>query len=147
MARWCYIRIHTDTIRYIQWQKQAHKRKHVSSNIEIPKICQHCGESFIAKTTVTQFCSHTCASRNYKKRKRDTKLQEVAPVSHQRLEFQEDQLGSKNFLSIEETCKLLGASRMTIYRQIKSGTIKAAKLGRRTIIRRTEIDKLFQAWK
>jgi excisionase family DNA binding protein len=69
----------------------------------------------------------------------------VAPVSHQRLEFQEDQLGSKDFLSIEETCKLLGASRMTIYRQIKSGTIKAAKLGRRTIIKRTEIDKLFQA--
>lgn len=73
------------------------------------------------------------------------KLQEAAPISHQRIEYQEEQLGSKDFLSIDETCKLLGASRMTIYRQIKSGTIKAAKLGRRTIIRRTEIDKLFQA--
>lgn len=116
----------------------------MSSNIQIPKVCQHCGKSFIARTTVTKFCSHKCASRNYKKRKRDEKIQQVAPVSMQRLEFQQEQLNDKDFLSIDETCKLLGTSRMTIYRQIKSGNINAGKIGRRTIIKRTEIDKFFQ---
>lgn len=116
----------------------------MSSNIQIPKICQHCGNSFIARTTVTKFCSQKCASRNYKKRKRDEKIKQVAPVSVQRLEFQQEQLNQKDYLSIDETCKLLGTSRMTIYRQIKNGNIKAGKIGRRTIIKRTEIDKLFQ---
>jgi len=41
----------------------------------------------------------------------------------------------EEFLSISDTCQLLGASRMTIYRQIKNGNINAVKLGRRTIIR------------
>lgn len=116
----------------------------MSSSIEVPKICQDCGKSFIAKTTVTKFCSHKCAARNYKKRKREGKIQEVAPIVVQRIEYNHEQLKHKDFLSIEVTCKLLGASRMTIYRQIKAGNIRAAKIGRRTIIRRTEIDKLFQ---
>ena len=116
----------------------------MSSSIEVPKICQDCGKSFIAKTTVTKFCSHKCASRNYKKRKREEKVEEVAPIVVQRIEYNQEQLKDKDFLSVDETCKLLGASRMTIYRQIKAGNIHAAKIGRRTIIKRTEIDKLFQ---
>lgn len=116
----------------------------MSSNIEIPMVCQHCGESFIAKTTVTKFCSHKCASRNYKKRKREEKVEKVAPIVVQKMEFNQEQLKHKDFLSVDETCKLLGASRMTIYRQIKAGNIRAAKIGSRTIIKRTEIDKLFQ---
>lgn len=107
----------------------------MSSNIEILKICQHCEKTFIARTTVTKFCSQKSTSRNYKKRKRDEKLQQVAPVSVQRMEFNQEQLKHKDFLSIDETCKLLGTSRMTIYRQIKSGNIKAGKIGRRTIIK------------
>ena len=116
----------------------------MSSSIEVPKICQDCGKSFIAKTTVTKFCSHKCASRNYKKRKREGKIDEVAPIVVQRIEYNQEQLKHKDFLSVDETCKLLGASRMTIYRQIKAGNIRAAKIGSRTIIKRTEIDKLFQ---
>ncbi|MGE0091568.1 MAG: helix-turn-helix domain-containing protein [Bacteroidales bacterium] len=34
---------------------------------------------------------------------------------------------------------------MTLYRQIKNGNIQAAKIGRRTIIKRAAIEKLFQA--
>ncbi|PWJ56014.1 excisionase family DNA binding protein [Dyadobacter jejuensis] len=117
----------------------------MSSNIRVPKICQHCGTEFIAKTTVTQFCGDGCAKRAYKKRNRDAKVQEIAPVVIQKHNFNQQQVAEKDFLSIEETCKLLGASRMTLYRQIKKGTIRAGKIGRRTIIKRTEIDKLFQA--
>ncbi|MEM6813350.1 MAG: helix-turn-helix domain-containing protein [Bacteroidota bacterium] len=117
----------------------------MSSNIRVPKICQHCGNEFIAKTTVTKFCSDTCAKRAYKKRKRDEKVQEVAPTVIQKKEYNQVQVKDKEFLSIAETCKLLGASRMTLYRQIKDGKINAAKIGSRTIIKREEIEKLFQA--
>ena len=117
----------------------------MSSNIRVPKICQHCGTEFIAKTTVTQYCGDNCAKRAYKKRQRDAKLQEVAPTAIQKQEFIQEQVNEKDFHSIAETCKLLGASRMTLYRQIKNGNIQAAKIGRRTIIKRAAIEKLFQA--
>jgi excisionase family DNA binding protein len=117
----------------------------MSSNIRVPKICQHCGIEFIAKTTVTKYCGDNCAKRAYKKRKRDEKVQEVAPVAVQKVQHNQSQIKHKDFLSIAETCELLGASRMTLYRQIKNGTINAAKIGRRTIIKRTEIEKLFQS--
>lgn len=116
----------------------------MSSKIRVPKICQHCGVEFIAKTTVTQYCGDNCSKRAYKKRQRDNKLKDVAPTAIQKQRFIQEQINVKDFLSIAETCKLLGASRMTIYRQIKAGNIRAAKIGSRTIIKRTEIDKLFQ---
>jgi excisionase family DNA binding protein len=49
----------------------------------------------------------------------------------------------KTFLSIDEAAMLLGASRRTIQRLIAKGSIKAGKLGSRSIIQRAEIDKLF----
>ena len=115
----------------------------MSSKIEITKVCQHCGKEFIARTTVTKFCSHTCASRNYKKRKKAEKLNQVKSPTVQKNEYNSSLLNNKEFLSIADTCQLLGASRMTLYRQIKKGSIKAVKLGRRTIIKKSEIEKLF----
>ena len=50
----------------------------MSSNITIPKICLSCNNGFIAKTTVTKFCSHKCACKAYKlnlKKERTQKVQ------------------------------------------------------------------------
>ena len=115
----------------------------MSSKIEITKVCQQCGKEFNAKTTVTKFCSHTCADRNYKQRRKAKKLNQVKTPVQQKTDYNLSQLNGKEFLNIAETCQLLGASRMTIYRQIKSGNIPALKLGRRTIIRKSDIEKLF----
>lgn len=115
----------------------------MSSKIEITKVCQQCGIEFIAKTTVTKFCSQPCAARNYKERKKSEKLNQLKSPTQQKIQYNASQLSEKEFLSIADTCQLLGASRMTIYRQIKNGNIKAVKLGRRTIIRISEIEKLF----
>ena len=115
----------------------------MSSNIEITKVCQECGKEYTARTTVTRFCSHECARKNYKKRKKAEKLNQVKSPNNQKAEYNFQKLNDKEFLSIADTCQLLGASRMTIYRQIKNGNINAVKLGRRTIIKKSEIEKLF----
>ncbi|WP_372772496.1 helix-turn-helix domain-containing protein [Mangrovibacterium sp.] len=52
-------------------------------------------------------------------------------------------LNAKEFLSIKDAANLIGASRWTIQRLISSNKIKVTKIGRRTIISRSEIDKLF----
>lgn len=123
----------------------------MSSNLKIPKVCQQCGNSFVAKTTVTKYCSTLCASRACKKRKREEKIQAALNETKAELQgaqtlqsLQTDNIQSKQFLSVKEASQLLGASRWTIQRMIQRQQIKVGKLGRRTIIPRTEIDNLFK---
>ncbi|MFZ4106785.1 helix-turn-helix domain-containing protein [Flavobacterium sp.] len=52
-------------------------------------------------------------------------------------------LNSKPYLSISESCKLLGISRSTIYRLIQQKKIETYKIGNRTIIRNIDINNLF----
>lgn len=100
----------------------------------------YCGEIFIAKTTVTKYCSDNCAKRAYKKRKRQEKLQSVdTSPTHSSV----NGIQPKDFLSIQDACNLLGTSRWTIYRMIDRKQLNAAKLGRRTIIKRSDIENLF----
>jgi excisionase family DNA binding protein len=122
----------------------------MSSKIQIPKTCQHCGKAFIARTTVTQFCGDDCAKRNYKLRKREAKVQQALKdeiITKQTSSIitskSSNNLAAREFLSIQEASQLLGASRWTIQRMIKQSKISYAKLGKRTIIKRSEIDKLF----
>jgi len=55
-----------------------------------------------------------------------------------------EEIQGKEFLSISEACALLGISRQTLHRAIKRGVIQTTKLGRRLIIKRASIDKLFE---
>ncbi|MBT8220292.1 MAG: helix-turn-helix domain-containing protein [Bacteroidia bacterium] len=131
----------------------------MSSNIKIPKFCQYCGQAFVAQTTTTRYCSKTCNSRHYKQKKREEKvqatLQQEMNTPSQMEQMQTLQtlpikvgnhvnLREKEFLSVQEAADLVGASRWTIQRMIKREQIKVGKLGRRTIIPRTEIDNLFK---
>ena len=113
----------------------------MSSNIRIEKNCEFCGETFTAKTTVTKYCGDNCAKRAYKKRKREEKIASAKEEAEQ--SPYDSSLNDKDFLSIKEACCLLGASRWTIYRMIDNGVLNAGKIGRRTIIARNDIDKLF----
>lgn len=132
----------------------------MSSTIKIPKFCQHCGQAFVAQTTTTRFCGHKCASRAYKQRKREEKVQttlsdqikSVTSANSENLQSLQSlpiktgnfiNLRDKEFLSVQEAAILLGASRWTIQRMIQRDELKAGKLGRRTIIPRSEIDNLF----
>ena len=121
----------------------------MSSKIEVQKICEYCRQEFMAKTTVTRFCSHKCASRSYKQRKKENKIGwAIEETNKQKLlsisELDLEAIKHKEFLSIKEAYTLLGISERTFYRMIKNETIASTKLGSRTIIKRSEIDKLFE---
>ena len=50
----------------------------------------------------------------------------------------------EQYLSVVQVAKLLGTSKQLIYTLIKEGRLKAVNLGKRkTIVKRSEIDKLF----
>ncbi len=115
----------------------------MSSHIRLQKTCQFCGEGFTAKTTVTQFCSDYCAKRAYKERKRNEKV-EAAIKQETEKAIYKPAISQKEFLTIDETCRLINASRWTIYRLIDNGQLKAGKVGRNTRIPRTAINELFK---
>jgi excisionase family DNA binding protein len=45
----------------------------------------------------------------------------------------------RNLLSTTEVAKLLGVTRITIFKKIKSGEIKAQKIGRNFVIRKEDL--------
>ncbi len=123
--------------------QQSATTRNMSSNIRIEKSCQFCGNHFTAKTTVTQFCSDDCAKKAYKKRKRDQKI-EVAIHKEAATKSFDPVVLQKEFLTVDETCQLINASRWTIYRLIDNGKLQAGKVGRNTRIPRTAINELFK---
>lgn len=117
----------------------------MSSNIEVQRICQHCGIEFTARTTVTRFCSHKCASTAHKQKLRAGKV-EQSNRQTLRIKTQPiEELKAKEFLTVREVAQLLNCSVRSTYFYIGIGTIKAVNLGQRiTRVKRSEIDKLFE---
>jgi excisionase family DNA binding protein len=114
----------------------------MSSNIRVQRICQHCSNEFTARTTTTLYCSHRCNSAAYKAKLRAGKV-EQSNKETQRIKSQPiEQLKAKAFLSIADTCKLIGISRRTVYRMIERGELITGKAGKRTIIRRSDLEQL-----
>jgi excisionase family DNA binding protein len=111
-----------------------------ASNIPIPKVCEHCGKSFIARKATTRFCSHQCNSRRYKQHKREAVAIQATQVSVSILNTEMERIKARDFISIDQCSKLLGVSRFTIMRLVKSGVIASFKAGRRTILSRESIN-------
>lgn len=118
----------------------------MSSNIEITRLCDHCGTPFIAKTTVTRFCSKVCNSRFYKQEQKQKKLSASNLETMNKLKTPGyiTEPTTNNFYSIAETCKMLGLSRTTIWRLIKNNRLTVTKIGARVIITQQDIDRLFK---
>ena len=83
----------------------------MSSNLELQRICQHCNTSFIARTTVTKYCSHKCTSRAYKERKRAEKVQKSNTETIQTLIKPIEDLKAREFLTVRQVAKLLNCCR------------------------------------
>lgn len=116
----------------------------MSSNIKVKRICGHCNREYVAKTTVTKYCSLPCRQRAYKARKRAEKIhtsnKETIRTKSQPIEA----LKAKEFLSVNEVSQLMGISRRTIYRLIEKKDLAKTKIGTRTIIKRSDVDILFK---
>lgn len=118
----------------------------MSSNINITKQCTYCGADYTAKTLVTRYCSHICNRKHYKQLKREEKVNgfiEAEKAKDNPIKSFDATIQNKEFLNLNEAALLLGASKRTLQRLIATDKLKAGKLGSRTILKRSEIDKLF----
>ena len=117
----------------------------MSSNIEIQKKCEWCGNEFIARKTTTSHCSHRCASLAYKERIRKKRLENFKKdLATKELNIPIKNLLEKEYLTPTQTAKLLGISRATIYRYIAEELIIAVQFKGKTLIRKKDIERLFE---
>lgn len=122
----------------------------MSSNTAIPKTCTYCGKAYIAKTTVTKYCCLKCNSKHYKQKAKEDKIQNSLIEQQQTMQSLQtlptanlNSLSNKNYLCVQDAADLIGVSRWTINRMIKRGDLQTHKFGRKKIIERSQIDKLF----
>ena len=113
----------------------------MASNIDIQKKCEWCGKLFIAHKTSTRCCSHRCANLAYKERTRQKRVIEFQTMVNQQIE-KEDCI-DKDFFTPSEAAKYIGISRATFYRYLETNLIKSVQLKRKTIIRKRDIEALF----
>ena len=116
----------------------------MSSNLKIKRICAWCGKEFIAQKTTTACCSKQCANALYKKRKRDEAIKANNQIVEKKIEEKPiERIKDKPFLTITETAIYLGVTRPTIYGYIKRGELKVIRLGFKYLLKKEDIDKLF----
>jgi excisionase family DNA binding protein len=116
----------------------------MSSNIQVYRVCEHCKQDFIAKTTVTRYCTHKCNRAAYKLKLKEAKIErshaETAAVKDKPLE----DLTKKLFYTIDDLTQLFGISKRTFYRIIERGELPHAKLGGKTFVHKDTIEDLFK---
>jgi len=112
----------------------------------VKKVCEYCGKEFIAGKTTTRCCSHLCNSRAYK----DNRRKDIATTTERLTATKKKEKTQKDFsnrqaYSIAEAAQVLGKSRMTIYRYVVSGKIKAFRCtARTTFITKKSIDDFLE---
>ena len=112
----------------------------MSSTIEITKICEHCGNKFIARKCSTRFCTKRCAEHAYKAAKRAEHVnKEQAKANTQA----NSDISSLEFLSPAQCAKLIGVCRRSLYYYLESNSIPCYQFMGKTRIRRSDIEKLF----
>lgn len=116
----------------------------MSSNISVTRICEACGEEFIAKTTKTRFCSPSCNKRYYKAQQRSLKVQQSnnetfdKRIAQKTVERTDTLI--KEIMTVKVVAEVLEYSKVAIYDLINSGQLKAYRPSiRKTRIKREDL--------
>ena len=126
----------------------------MSSNIRIKRVCEQCRKSFIAKTTVTKFCSKECNSRHYKAKAKEAKItaailkvnaQTGPGVDRQAVALGEARGDSstKEWITVPEIADTIGVSVRTLFRVVKQPGFPKIKIGRRLVLNRMAVLEYF----
>ena len=55
-----------------------------------------------------------------------------------------NQTAEKLLFSVKEFCQMVGIGRTTFYQELKNGRVKAKKLGRSTLIPKSELERFIK---
>ena len=111
--------------------------------MEVTKICEWCGKTFIAQKTTTKCCCKSCANLAYKARKKkeskeiETMNEVLSPVR---------KINNQEYLIFSKAAMLLGTSRQYIYKLVKEGKLRASRLSSRiSFVRKADIELMLKS--
>ena len=107
------------------------------------KTCEYCGKQFTAQKSSTRFCSKSCADRANKERIR--KWTQTVVETKDRIETIQNSQSFGDILSPRTLALYLGVSLRTAYRYLENGMIPAITTKKKTFVRRSDVDKLFDS--
>ncbi len=109
----------------------------MSSNIRISRVCGHCGQTFIAKTTVTQYCGDNCSKKAYKLRLKNRNIvrsnEETKEAILNTLPQISESPNSQEFINSKQLAAIIAVSESTVFRLVKEEGFPKIKIGRRLI--------------
>jgi len=118
-------------------------------HLSYKKTCEWCGKAYYAQKITTNYCSHTCASRAYKARKRAETMAKFE-TENARVQNKDPAVTTKgqtvselDVMTPRIAASYLGIGKTTLYRYIEGGKIKVLKLSGKTLIRRSDLDSMF----
>lgn len=125
----------------------------MSSNMSLKKICQHCGNVFTAKTTVTKFCSDDCAKKNYKLRKKqkaiassNSETQKII-LSEPKIKRDKIVVDEQELIDIKVLSAVTSIGERTLYRIVKDKEFPKIKIGRSLLFhKKTVIDYIIKKY-
>ncbi len=120
----------------------------MSSNIRIKRVCQFCKLTFVAKTFSTKYCSHSCNSKDYKRKIKEERISAVDKEvkiektfkKSPKAEFNFELLNQKPYLNIAEVCILLNICDSTIRKYLKNGLLPSLRIGKKHIIKKSDLE-------
>lgn len=105
------------------------------SKLQIPKICVYCGNTFLAKTIKTMYCSRKCAwsaCNEKRKQERGQKMLNLIKAS------------GRNYITITEALLIFITSRNTVHRLIRSKAIRCIRISpKRVLVCVNDLETLF----
>jgi len=115
-----------------------------ASKVLIPKICEFCGEPFMAKTVTTLFCSKVCNNKSLRAKKRNEEREKKMLSVLQEKRETIAAIQTRPYVSISEASSLFGISEDTIRRLVRRGTVSGINFGKRlTRVNREQMENLF----
>lgn len=105
------------------------------SKLQIPKVCKYCGNTFLAKTVKTGYCSHQCAHSASNDKRKSERRQKV---------LDKIKAAGTEYITITEALKIFTTSRSTVRRLVKSKNIHFIRISpKRLFVSLSDLEALF----
>lgn len=113
-----------------------------TSKFRVLRTCEFCGKEFYAQKVSTRYCSKRCNELAYKQRRRQRQIAEAeAGILQKPIE----EVGNKEFLSLQDASVLFGITKRSVYNLIYNGVLQAFKFSSRmTFVRKADIEIMFE---
>lgn len=113
-----------------------------TSKFRVLRTCEFCGKEFYAQKVSTRYCSKRCNELVYKQRRRQRQITEAeARVLQKPIE----EVGNKEFLSLQDASVLFGITKRSVYNLIYNGVLQAFKFSSgMTFVRKADIERMFE---